>query len=109
MRYLDPTKPVEHEQKVDQTHGYFLSAMLTSLPLSAQGTTRQYVRPIVVKTNLAGPSSLFVDVPTTTRQRVQVSLQRINFGLFGISRIFRVAPEYKFRLPKQPPSAPARP
>lgn len=50
---LDLTKPVEHGLKADEIHGYFLGVLLTSLPLSAQDTTRQYSRPVVVKTNIS--------------------------------------------------------
>ncbi len=84
---------------------FLLNGLLTSLPLSAQDTTVLYRRPSLVKTNLAGPFSLFVEVPTAPRQSVQISLQRINFSLFSTSRIFNVTPEYRFYLSKQLPSA----
>ncbi len=82
-----------------------LYSLLMAQPLCAQDSTQQYLRPALVKTNLAGPFSLFVEVPTTARQSVQLSVKRLTFGLFGRATYFSITPEYRFYLSKQSPSA----
>lgn len=77
-----------------------LSALLVAQPLSAQDSTRQYLRPALVKTNLLGPFSLLVEVPTTARRSVQISVQRSRFRLFSEYRSFSITPEYRFYLSK---------
>ena len=79
--------------------------LLSGLPLLAQDSMQQHIRLVLVKTNLAGPFSLFIEVPTTPRQSMQFSAQRINFSLFSTTRIFNFTPEYRFYRSKLLPSA----
>lgn len=79
---------------------------ITFLPtLYAQDSSRQLMRPALVKTNLLGPFSLFLEIPTAPRQSLQFSAQRVNFVFFGTTRIFSLTPEYRFYLSKRQPSA----
>ena len=72
-------------------------------PLLAQDTVAVYRRPTLLKTNLLGPLSLFVEQAIAPRQSLQFSLQRIDFGLFGsTTKFFSFTPEMKFYLAKRP-------
>lgn len=83
-----------------------LSGLLVGRPLLAQDSTRQFVRPALLKTNLAGPISLFLEVPTTARQSLQVSVHYLNMEfLFDRARLFNITPSYKFYLSKSVGSA----
>lgn len=83
-----------------------LSGLLVGRPLLAQDTMSRFVRPALVKTNLAGPISLFLEVPTTARQSLQLSAQHLNMKLlFDRVRLFSITPAYKFYLSKSAGSA----
>ncbi|GAB3549999.1 hypothetical protein [Spirosoma fluminis] len=71
----------------------------------AQDSTQRYLRPALVKTNLTGPFSLLVEVPTVHQQSLQLGAKSLTWGLFGKSTFFNITPEYRFYLSKQPPSA----
>lgn len=88
-----------------------LSGLLAGRPLLAQDTTRQFVRPAVLKTNLLYPFSLSLEMPTARRQSFQFSVHY--FGMrgtssgwspgaqtFGRSRYANISPEYRFYLSK---------
>lgn len=82
-----------------------LSYLLSIRPVFAQDSVQLFIRPALIKTNLVGPFSLFIEAPTASRQSLQVSAQRINFSLFNTSRIFNLTPEYRFYLSKIVPTA----
>ena len=95
-----------------------LSGLWTGRPLLAQDTTRQFVRPAVLKTNLLYPFSLSLEMPTARRQSFQFSVHY--FGsqgtspgwspgaqTFGRARYVNVSPEYRFYLSK--PASARRP
>lgn len=82
-----------------------LTGFLAGQPLSAQDTTGQFVRPAVLKTNLAGPISLILEVPTTNRQSLQVGVQYFSINFWGRTRHFSLTPAYKFYLSKSAGSA----
>ena len=94
-----------------------LSGLLAGQPLIAQDTTRQFVRPAVLKTNLLYPFTLSLEVPTTHWQSFQFSMHYL--GQQGTSsawsfnpgeqtfyrrRYVNVMPEYRFYL-SRPASA----
>lgn len=87
------------------TRSLLLSGLLAGGPLLAQDTTRQFVRPAVLKTNLGEPISLVLEVPTTNRQSLQVSAQYFGIDLFSRVRSFSMTPAYKFYLTKSAGSA----
>ncbi len=79
--------------------------ILVSTAAIAQDSTRQYLRPGLIKTNLTGPFSLLIEVPTANRQSLQLSAKYLTWGLFGKATYVNITPEYRFYLSKQPPSA----
>lgn len=95
----------------------FLSVLLAGQSLCAQDTTRQFVRPVVLKTNLLYPFTLSLEVPTTLRQSFQFNAHYL--GLQGTSsawsftpgeqtyykrRYVNISPEYRFYI-SRPASA----
>ncbi len=82
-----------------------LSGLLAGGPLLAQDSTRQFVRPTVLKTNLGEPISLVLEAPTVARQSLQVGVQYFGIGFFGRVRLLNLTPAYKFYLSKSVGSA----
>ena len=89
-----------------------LSSLLAGGPLLAQDSTRQFVRPALLKTNLLYPLGLSVEVPTTPRQSFQFSTHYYGitteswFGTgFTKERYFNLIPEYRFYVSRAAPSA----
>lgn len=93
-----------------------LSGLLAGRPLLAQDTTRQFMRPALLKTNLLYPFMLSVEVPTTPRQSFQFNAHY--FGMKGTSsmlftpgtqfsreRNVNITPEYRFYLSRSTGSA----
>lgn len=73
-------------------------------PLSIQDSVK-LTRPAVLKTNVFGPFSFFVEVPTAPKQSVQLSTQVVNFNFFDNTRFFSLTLDYRFYLNKLLPSA----
>ena len=79
--------------------------LFSHAPLRAQDTAAVYRRPTIVKSNLLGPLSLFVERQLAARKSVQVSVQRIGFSFLGTTtKFFSLTLEMKFYLSKRPAS-----
>lgn len=89
------------------------SSLLAGRPLLAQDTTRQFVRPAVLKTNLLMPFTLSLELPTTSKQSFQFSAHYLGLQgtssawsftpgekTFSRSRYVNLIPEYRFYLSK---------
>ena len=48
----------------------------------SQDADVNFNRPYILKTNLTGPYSLYYEIQVRPKQSVQLSINRINYGLF---------------------------
>jgi hypothetical protein len=80
-----------------------LYVLLGCMPVFAQDTAVIYRRPVILKTNIYGPFSLFIERKITPQKSLQLSVQRVNFGFWGnLNKFFSLTPEMKFYLIKRP-------
>lgn len=72
-------------------------------PVISKDANVSFNRPYILKTNLAGPLSLYYEMQVQPEQSVQLSINRINYGfLFGGDvKYFALTAAYKFYLSKK--------
>ena len=64
----------------------------------SQNADVNFNRPYILKTNLTGPYSLYYEIQVRPKQSVQLSINRINYGLFfgGDTKYFALTSAFKF-------------
>lgn len=82
-----------------------LNEFLLYQPLCAQDTTKQVTRSALIKTNVAGPFSVLLEIPVVPLRSVQLSVQSSKSSLFSITRYFSLTADYRFYVGKVTPTA----